>query len=139
MNKTNLHVIAFLNIVISSFIYWNLYFLLIESSPSSKGWAQLFSLIGVFIYITNTISLFSLINNFNKTLKYFTIILYLIIPIVALTIEYKISFIPTVILSVIIVLFYWFFIKKTKLDYLIIINGLLFLINIISGIIMCVI
>jgi hypothetical protein len=129
MNKTILNIIAFINILVSTLSYLKIYSLMVDSELSSKGWAEIFTLISSILFIISGLSLASIINAITKFKKYIIVLFYLLIGIVPMTIQNQFMIIPTFVFSIIVMTISISVITKTKAEQLISLNGLLLVIN----------
>lgn len=136
MNKTISNIIALITILISTLSYLKLYNVMVDSHPSSKGWAEFFTLISSVLFIMSGLSLTSIINTTTKFKKCIIVSLYLLIGIVPMVIQNQFMIIPTGVLSIIVMSISISLLTKAKLKHLIILNGLVLIFNAIWGILM---
>jgi hypothetical protein len=102
---------------------------MVDSELSSKGWAEIFTLISSILFIISGLSLASIINAITKFKKYIIVLFYLLIGIVPMTIQNQFMIIPTFVFSIIVMTISISVITKTKAEQLISLNGLLLVIN----------
>lgn len=136
MNKTISNLIAFITILVSTLCYLQIYIVMVDSSPSSKGWAEFFTFVSSILFIINGLSLASIINEITGFKKYIILSLYLLIGIIPMAIQNQFSIIPTTVFSIIVMTISISLISKAKIKQLIILNGLLLVFNAIWGILM---
>lgn len=136
MNKTISNLIAFITILVSTLCYLQIYIVMVDFSPSSKGWAESFTFISSILFIINGLSLASIINEITGFKKYIILSLYLLIGIIPMAIQNQFSIIPTTVFSIIVMTISISLISKAKIKHLITLNGLLLVFKAIWGILM---
>ncbi|MFV5692204.1 hypothetical protein ACM55K_09285 [Flavobacterium sp. LT1R49] len=134
MNKTISNIIAFITILVSTLSYLQIYNVMIDSHPSSKGLSEFFTLVSSILFIMSGLSLASIINKITEFKKYIIVSLYLLIGIIPMAIQNQFMIIPTGVFSIIVMTISISLITKAKIKHLITLNGLLLVFNAIWGI-----
>ncbi|PJJ10238.1 hypothetical protein CLU83_3637 [Flavobacterium sp. 1] len=116
MNKTISNLIAFITILVSTLCYLQIYIVMVDSSPSSKGLAEYFTFISSILFIINGLSLASIINEIAGFKKYIILSLYLLIGIIPMAIQNQFSIIPTTVFSIIVMTISISLISKLRLS-----------------------
>lgn len=136
MNKTISYIIAFINIAVSLLSYLQIYCVMVDSTVSSKGWAEYFTLISSILFIVGGLSLTTIINETTKSKKYIIVSFYLLIGIIPLAVQNYFTLIPTVIFSIIVQRVSVLLISKIDDNQSIVLNGILLILNVAWGLLM---
>ncbi len=126
-------IVAIINILISAYIYFELYFSMLNSSFGSKGIAEFFTVIGALIFITSCISLASILLSVTQVKRSIILSIYPLLGIVPLAIENIFTLVITGVYSFIILAFTFSTLVQFKVENLLILNCIFFLLVIIWG------
>jgi len=129
MNKTLLNIIASISILTSLITYLNSYSAMLNSSTSSKGWGEYFTLISSLLFILGGICLTTILKNTSKPMLYFSLIIYFLIGIIPIAIGNQLTLIPTGIVSIITMLVTIKFVTSASQKQLLKYNGLILFLN----------
>ena len=109
---------------------------MVDSSLSSRGWAEFFALITSILLILNCLCLTAIIKDLTKPIFFSVLILYSLIGIVPMAIESYFTLIPLIIASLIIIMVSAKLVIDATAKQSVVINGIVLTLNCIWGFLM---
>lgn len=122
-------VIALLSIILSLITYSRVYFIFLNSSMSSKGFVEFFTVLSSILFISCSFCLTSIVNNQAKPKIFLALLIYCLLGVLPLGVINYHTLTPTMLASTVTILISMLSYKTISINTKLIINGTLLVVT----------